>query len=73
MSELESLDLDSVDLRGRMVRVLGKGGKERIVPFNQAAERASRLAERSAPHVVERRARRKGEAEPLFVNYRGHG
>jgi integrase/recombinase XerC len=42
LSELESLDLDSVDLRARMVRVMGKGGKERIVPFNQAAERALR-------------------------------
>jgi integrase/recombinase XerC len=42
LSELESLDLDSVDLRARMVRVMGKGGKERIVPFNQATERALR-------------------------------
>ena len=28
--------------RGRMVRVMGKGGKERMVPFNQAAESAIR-------------------------------
>jgi integrase/recombinase XerC len=42
LSELEALDLDSIDLRGRMVRVMGKGRKERIVPFNQASERAIR-------------------------------
>jgi integrase/recombinase XerC len=42
LSELEALDLENVDLRGRMVRVMGKGGKERIVPFNTAAERALR-------------------------------
>ena len=42
LSELESLDLENVDLSGRMVRVMGKGRKERIVPFNQAAERALR-------------------------------
>jgi integrase/recombinase XerC len=42
LSELESLDLDSIDLRGRRVRVLGKGRKERIVPFNGATERALR-------------------------------
>jgi integrase/recombinase XerC len=42
LSELESLNVDSVDLSGRLVRVLGKGRKERIVPFNQASERAVR-------------------------------
>jgi integrase/recombinase XerC len=42
LSELEALDLENLDLRGRLVRVLGKGGKERIVPFNQACEHALR-------------------------------
>jgi integrase/recombinase XerC len=48
LSELEALDLDNVDFSRRMVRVMGKGGKERIVPFNQASERALRawLADR---------------------------
>jgi integrase/recombinase XerC len=42
LSELESLDLDGIDLSTRMVRVMGKGRKERIVPFNHATERALR-------------------------------
>jgi integrase/recombinase XerC len=42
LSELESLDIDSVDLSARMVRVMGKGGKERIIPFNKTAEHALR-------------------------------
>jgi integrase/recombinase XerC len=42
LSELESLNIENVDLSGRMVRVMGKGGKERIIPFNTAAERALR-------------------------------
>jgi integrase/recombinase XerC len=42
LSELESLDLDSVDLSARMLRVMGKGRKERMLPFNQAAQRAIR-------------------------------
>jgi len=48
LSELVGLDLEDVNLNGRMVRVLGKGGKERIVPFNRTAERAFRawLADR---------------------------
>ena len=42
------LDLEDVNLTGRMVRVLGKGGKERIVPFNRATEAALRaMAARS--------------------------
>src|SRR5262249_9673477 len=36
------LDLEDVNLSGRMVRVLGKGGKERIVPFNTSAASALR-------------------------------
>jgi integrase/recombinase XerC len=50
LSELESLDIDSVDLSARMVRVMGKGGKERIIPFNKTAEHALRewLKDRAA-------------------------
>jgi integrase/recombinase XerC len=50
LSELEALDLDNVDFSRCMVRVMGKGGKERIVPFNQASARALRawLADRWA-------------------------
>jgi integrase/recombinase XerC len=55
LSELESLDLDSVDLSGRMLRVMGKGRKERMLPFNQAAERAIRAWLRDRAEV-ERRA-----------------
>src|SRR5262249_57148123 len=32
LSELAGLDLDDVNLSSRMVRVLGKGGKERLGP-----------------------------------------
>jgi integrase/recombinase XerC len=42
LSELEALDLENVDFTRRMVRVMGKGGKERIIPFNQACARALR-------------------------------
>lgn len=37
LSELVGLDVDDVNLSARVVRVLGKGRKERIVPFNQTA------------------------------------
>ena len=78
LSELVGLDLEDVNLSSRLVRVLGKGGKERIVPFNPNAAAALRayLGDREAlvlgaprPAVPRRRYRR--PTEPLFVNYRG--
>src|SRR3954464_11225983 len=42
LSELVGLGLEDVNLSGRVVRVLGKGGKERIVPFNRPTEHALR-------------------------------
>ncbi len=48
LSELVGLDLEDVNLSGRVVRVLGKGRKERIVPFNPPTADALRawLADR---------------------------
>jgi integrase/recombinase XerC len=40
LSELVGLDLEDVNLSARMVRVMGKGAKERLVPFNDAARQA---------------------------------
>jgi integrase/recombinase XerC len=49
LSELLGLTLDRLDLRGREVRVLGKGRKERIVPVGKQAIAALQawLAERT--------------------------
>jgi integrase/recombinase XerC len=61
VSELAGLDLDDVDHDAGTVRVLGKGRKERVVPFGQAA------AEALAAYLADR-----GEgAGPLFRNARG--
>lgn len=78
LSELVGLDLENLDLRGRLVRVMGKGSKERIVPFNQATERAvrawltyrARMVEDARPKT-DRAGDRRKKADPLFVNYRG--
>lgn len=40
VSELCGLDLADVDFARRLVKVLGKGGKERIVPFGAPADEA---------------------------------
>jgi integrase/recombinase XerC len=41
-SELVGLDLEHVDLEGRLLRVLGKGRKERVVPYGTYADQALR-------------------------------
>lgn len=43
LSELVAIDLEDVNLSGRMVRVMGKGRKERLIPFNQSAHDAIRV------------------------------
>ncbi|QNK79719.1 tyrosine recombinase XerC [Nakamurella sp. PAMC28650] len=40
VSELTGIDLGDVDRRRRVIRVLGKGSKERTVPFGLPADRA---------------------------------
>jgi integrase/recombinase XerC len=40
VSELAGLDVSDLDLDARTVRILGKGRKERIVPYGMAAARA---------------------------------
>ncbi len=64
LSELVGLDLGDVNLNGRMVRVLGKGGKERIVPFNHSTEQALRAWLRDREAFV--------AAEPRQTPHPGH-
>jgi len=63
VSELTGLNIAELDLSGGMVRVMGKGGKERIVPVGSRAITAVReyLAGRGEP----------AGSGPLFLNTRG--
>jgi integrase/recombinase XerC len=77
LSELVGLDLEDVDLQGRMVRVMGKGGKERLVPFNTSAQKAlrawykDRAALRASAKPKSQIPKPKSQRDPLFVNSRG--
>lgn len=63
VSELTGLAIGDLDLAGGMVRVLGKGGKERIVPVGSRAIEAIRV-------YLEGRGELTGSG-PLFLNTRG--
>src|SRR6188472_1649317 len=66
VSEAVGLDKTGVDLDGRIVRVLGKGGKERLVPLGRpASEAVRRYLALGRPHL-DRRYR-----PELFLNARG--
>lgn len=78
LSELVAIDLEDLNLPARMVRVMGKGGKERILPFNQGAASALRAWMSDRATILAARLRqgsggagRKPQADPLFINYRG--
>jgi integrase/recombinase XerC/integrase/recombinase XerD len=52
-AELVALDVQSIDFDAETVRVQGKGGKERIVPLGEPAQRAvARYVERYRPALV---------------------
>jgi integrase/recombinase XerD len=66
VSEAIGLERGAVDLDQRLVRCVGKGSKERIVPLGrQAAEAVRRYLARGRPHL-DRRHR-----PELFLNARG--
>jgi len=63
-AELVSLDLAEVDFDARMVRVVGKGRKERVVPFGGRARSAVKA-------WLPVRADLSPDSDALFVNQRG--
>jgi integrase/recombinase XerC len=63
LSELVSLNLEDVNLAERAVRVMGKGRKERYVPFNAKAKEAIRDWMKKRLQFA--------RSDALFVNSRG--
>ena len=81
LSELVGLDLEDVNLSTRIVRVMGKGRKERLVPFNRSTEAAVRAwlkdwesfadGMRDAERGMRGKRPTRKAAVPLFLNYQG--
>ncbi len=73
VSELTGLNLADMDQKERILRVRGKGNKERIVPYGSKAEEAL-AAYWPVRNELLRQAhegKRRGDAEAIFLNYAG--
>ena len=66
IGEVVRIDIDDLELRARLVKVHGKGSKERIVPFGTTAEKAVRAWLAVRGDLV-----RDPDEQAVFVNYRG--
>ena len=71
ISELVGLDLDALDLDSAMVRVMGKGSKERIAPIGRAACVALDDYLRRGRLELRRPGSRGGAGDAVFLNARG--
>lgn len=70
VSELCGLDIDDVDFGNRVVRVFGKGGKERVVPFGRpAADAVTSWLRTGRPALAA--AATKADTAALFIGVRG--
>lgn len=67
VSELVGIDLEDLKFTERLIRIRGKGKKERLVPFGRKAEESLKSYLRTRSLI------NKGlvEGKPLFLNYRG--
>jgi integrase/recombinase XerC len=73
VSELTGLNLADMDEKEQIVRVLGKGRKERIVPFGGKAAEALRAYWPVRARLLDENARGGGKTDPqaVFLNYMG--
>jgi integrase/recombinase XerC len=70
VSELVGLDLGEVDRRGQMLRVLGKGRKERIVPYGAKAQAALEAYWPVRDEILAH-PRTKAAPQAVFLNHLG--
>jgi integrase/recombinase XerD len=73
ISELTGLSLSALAVEDQLVRVLGKGDKERLVPLGRCARQALAewLGPGGRPALVPKRWARRDDADAVFLNLRG--
>ncbi len=69
VSECEALTLGSIDFDLSIIKVMGKGKKERYIPFGKFAEEALEMYIREGRKLLLHKAKK--ETDRLFLNARG--
>ncbi len=67
VSELVGIDEEDVNIQERLIRVKGKGKKERLIPFGRVAEERLKAYLKARPLLLRKRVGEKA----LFLNYQG--
>jgi integrase/recombinase XerC len=70
VSELTGLNLADMDRKEMMLRVRGKGNKERIIPYGGKAEQALEAYGSTRDEIL-KKAGRKGDRQAVFLNHLG--
>jgi integrase/recombinase XerC len=70
VSELTGLDLEGIDQHGKMLRVMGKGSKERVIPYGSKAQEALE-AYWPVRSTILAHPTTKPDHEAVFLNHRG--
>ena len=74
VSELTGLNVTDIDMKAEMIKVLGKGNKERMIPIGGKAIKAlsAYMEAKKAPDNLSDKKKNEGEAcDAVFLNYRG--
>jgi integrase/recombinase XerC len=71
VSEIAGMNLDDIDFKNRMIRVRGKGRKERFVPFGSKAKEALAAYLEERMSLLAGAPNHKRDPRVVFLNYQG--
>lgn len=72
VSEIVNIDREDLDMSARVVRLMGKGSKQRLVPFGGYAQRAIEAYFAYGRNELQKRSKTRLEMRAVFLNTRGH-
>jgi len=72
VAELAGLDISSIDFDQHLIKVFGKGRKERIIPIGKQALKAMRTYLEAVDSLRKKAGGETGGSMPVFINFKGH-
>ncbi|MBW1914062.1 MAG: tyrosine recombinase XerC [Deltaproteobacteria bacterium] len=72
VAELAGLDISSIDFDQHLIKVFGKGRKERIIPIGKQALKAMSTYLEAVDSLRKKAGGETGGSMPVFINFKGH-